>query len=269
MHRLKSVPHSGCKLLESGTGFSLWKPSWVPETVFQHPARVGGQAPGRLRLSLNQLSLNQLSFNQLSLDQLSLMNDRLYAALYDAVLWPAERFYLRHLRRELLARVQGRVLEIGAGTGTNLPHYGKDARVVLSEPDGAMLRRAPLGGTPAVLACAERLAFAAGSFDTVVSTLVLCTVTDPAQALAEIRRVLRPAGQLLLLEHVGSADLRTARWQARLTPAWKKLARGCYLNRDTAAALAEAGFRIQSLERLVPVGILPLILAHAAAPDIL
>ena len=196
------------------------------------------------------------------------MNGHLYAALYDALLWPAERFYLRHLRRELLARVQGRVLEIGAGTGANLAHYGKDARVVLSEPDGAMLRRAPLGGTPAVLACAERLAFAAGSFDTVVSTLVLCNVTDQARALAEIRRVLRPSGQLLLLEHVGSADLRTARWQARLTPAWKKLARGCHLNRNTAAALAQAGFRIQSLERLVPVGILPLILAHAAAPDI-
>ena len=196
------------------------------------------------------------------------MNGHLYAALYDAVLWPAERFYLGRLRRELLARGRGRVLEIGAGTGPNLAHYGKDARVVLSEPDWAMLRRVPRDGTLAVLACAERLAFAAGSFDTIVSTLVLCTVTDQAQALAEIRRVLRPGGRLLLLEHVRSGDLPTARLQACLTPAWKKLARGCHLDRDTAAALTDAGFRIQSLERLVPVGILPLILAHANAPDI-
>ena len=196
------------------------------------------------------------------------MNGHLHAALYDAVLWPAERLYLGPLRRELLARGRGRVLEIGAGTGANSAHYGKDARVVLSEPDWAMLRRARRDGTPAVLARAERLAFAASSFDTVVSTLVLCTVTDQAHALAEIRRVLRPGGHLLLLEHVRSADLPTARLQARLTPTWKKLARGCHLDRDTAAALAEAGFRMQSIQHLVPVGILPLILAHATAPNI-
>ncbi len=199
------------------------------------------------------------------------MNGHLHAALYDAVLWPAERLYLGRLRRELLARVQGRVLEIGAGTGANLAHYGhpgKDARVVLSEPDWAMLRRARRGGALAVLACAERLAFAASSFDTVVSTLVLCTVTDQARALAEIRRVLRPGGHLLLLEHVRSSDRPTARLQARLTPAWKKLARGCHLDRDTEAALVEAGFRMQSMQHLVPVGILPLILAHATAPNI-
>ena len=205
------------------------------------------------------------------------MNGHLHAALYDAVLWPAERLYLGRRRRELLAGVQGRVLEIGAGTGANLAHYGhsgrpghpgKDARVVLSEPDWAMLRRARRGGMLAVLACAERLAFAAGSFDTVVSTLVLCTVTDQARVLAEIRRVLRPGGHLLLLEHVRSADRSTARLQARLTPTWKKLARGCHLDRDTEAALAEAGFRMQSIQHLVPVGILPLILAHATAPNI-
>ncbi len=193
------------------------------------------------------------------------VNDRLYAALYDAVMWPAERFYLDRLRRELLSLARGRLLEIGAGTGANLPHYGGDLRLVLSEPDDAMLRRARRNSAPAVRAAAGQLAFADASFDTVVSTLVLCTVPDQAAALAEVRRVLRAGGELLLLEHVRSSDPTTARLQARLTPGWKKLVRGCHLDRDTAAAVVESGFRIQSLRRLAPVRILPLILVRAIA----
>lgn len=195
------------------------------------------------------------------------MSGRLYAALYDALLWPVERFYFGRLRRELLAAARGRVLEIGAGTGANLPHYGSGVRLVLSEPDPAMLRRAPRRGTPAVVASAEQLAFADGSFDTVVSTLVLCTVADPARVLGEIRRVLRPGGRFLLLEHVRSSNPATAGLQSRLTPGWKKLIRGCHLDRDTASALATAGFRTHSMRQLEPVRILPLILVHATTPD--
>jgi len=190
----------------------------------------------------------------------------LYAAFYDLAMWPAERFYLSRLRRGLLGEARGKVLEIGAGTGANLPYYAGSVRVVLSEPDPWMLRRAELVGRPAMLAAAERLGFASSSFDTVVSTLVLCTVKDPAAALAEVRRVLRPGGGLLLLEHVRSAAPKTARWQTRLTPGWKKLARGCHLDRDTAARVREAGFAILSLERYEPVPLFPLILVHALAP---
>lgn len=191
------------------------------------------------------------------------MNGRLFPVLYDLAMWPAERFYLGRLRRELLAAAGGRVLEIGAGTGANLTHYGRRAQVVLSEPDRAMLHRARLDGRPAVLAAAERLAFAGASFDTVVSTLVLCTVADPAASLAEIRRILRPGGDLLLLEHVRSSDPDTARLQARLTPAWKKLARGCHLDRDTAATVAAAGFQIRLIRHFEPARLFPLILVHA------
>lgn len=195
------------------------------------------------------------------------MSTRLFAVLYDLVMWPAERFCLGRLRRELLSTAGGRILEVGAGTGANLPYYRKGVHLVLSEPDSAMLRRARLAGRPAVLAVAEHLPVADAFFDSVVSTLVQCTVADPAAALAEVRRVLRPGGSFLLLEHVRSPDANTARLQARLTPWWKRLVRGCHLDRDTAAALVAAGFRIESIRHFEPTRIFPLILVRATAPD--
>ncbi len=194
------------------------------------------------------------------------MSGRVYAALFDAFLWPLERLFFARMRRELLAAARGRVLEIGAGTGANLSYYSPDIRLVFSEPDAAMLRRARLDATPAVLASAEQLAFADRVFDTVVSTLVLCTVADPARALAEIRRVLKPGGSLLLLEHVRSSDAATARLQSRLTPAWGKLIRGCHLDRDTLATVTAAGFRTESVRRLQLTRILPFMLVQALAP---
>lgn len=161
-------------------------------------------------------------------------------------------------RKEVIAGCRGRVLEVGIGTGANLPHYGPDVTEVVGiEPDAAMLDRArqasrklPLS-FPLTLAVgdAQALDFPDESFDTVLMCLVLCTIPDPLRALREARRVLKPGGQLLFLEHVRSPDQGVAKWQDRLTPAWKHLACGCHLNRDTAATFREAGFRFQSLRR--------------------
>src|SRR5262249_6347842 len=130
---------------------------------------------------------------------------------------------LRDRRRSLLARAEGDVLEIGAGTGENLAFYGERvATLTLAEPEEPMARRLDVridGQSPpvqAVRARAEALPFADDSFDTVVSSLVLCTVDDPVQALDEVRRVLRPGGTLLFLEHVRSDEHRLARRQDRL-----------------------------------------------------
>jgi ubiquinone/menaquinone biosynthesis C-methylase UbiE len=184
---------------------------------------------------------------------------RVFAAMYDRSLAATEDAGLRERRAALLRDARGRVLEIGAGTGLNLPHYGEAvATLVLAEPEPAMAARLraraaalPAGAPPVevVDAPAERLPFPDGSFDTVVSTLVLCTVRDQPAALAEIRRVLAPGGVLLFLEHVRAEDPGLARWQDRLDPLWRHVGHGCRCNRDTAAALAAAGLRAERLER--------------------
>jgi SAM-dependent methyltransferase len=142
-------------------------------------------------------------------------------------------------RAALLAGAQGHVLEIGTGTGLNVRHYPQGVDVVYTEPDPAMARRVPV-----VPAAAEELPFADGSFDTVVSTLVLCSVSDLDRAIAEIRRVLAADGRLLFLEHVRAEEgSRLARWQDRLNPAWHAVA-GCDCNRRTLDALARV-FRLE------------------------
>lgn len=184
---------------------------------------------------------------------------RILAAFYDLMLARAERSCLRAWRAELLADAGGEVLEIGAGTGLDLPHYRRAQvrRLVLAEPDPAMRRR--LGRRLAadaftageiVDARAEALPFGDASFDCVVSALVLCSVGDPRLALAELHRVLRPGGRLLLLEHVAAApDSRLHRWQKRIDPLWRRCAGGCRLVRETRAALVDAGFAVDALER--------------------
>lgn len=170
---------------------------------------------------------------------------RIFAALYDRMLAGTEEAGLRERRRALLARARGRVLEIGAGTGLNLDHYGPEvSELVLTEPEEAMARRLRARSTrgQVVEAPADRLPFPDDSFDSVVSTLVLCTVPDQPGALAEIRRVLKPGGRLLFLEHVRSHDAGLAKWQDRILPIWRVVGHGCHPNRDTAAALARAGF---------------------------
>ena len=186
---------------------------------------------------------------------------RLAAAFYDRLLASFEQKWLRQKRCELLRWSQGRVLEIGGGTGANLPCYSASTRVVLSEPDRPMLAKARLKLREArlsadLLLCrAEDLPFQSQSFDTVVSTLVLCSVSDPSRSLREIARVLKRGGRFLFLEHTRAEKSTAAKWQDRLTPLWSRLALGCHLNRTTVASIQQAGFHIARLERHLPPGL--------------
>jgi len=181
----------------------------------------------------------------------------IFAALYDPIRASAERRCIGGRRRRLLAGARGAVLEIGGGTGANLTHYRDVDRVTIAEPDPFMRNRIGPKLEDARVpvevsaAGAESLPFPDGSFDTVVSTLVLCTVPDQETALDEVRRVLRPGGRLLFIEHVRAAE-PMARWQDRLEPLWRRLLGGYHLNRDTVAAIEEAGFEIETFESFYP-----------------
>src|SRR5262245_7830936 len=176
------------------------------------------------------------------------------ARLYDPFLALGERQGMRDHRRALLARARGLTLELGAGTGLNLAHYPAGVELVLSEPEPAMRaaleRRVSRSGRPVrvLSAPAEALPFAHATFDTVVSTMVLCTVQDAAAAVAEARRVLKPGGRLLFVEHVRAQSPGLARWQDRLARPWAAFAQGCHCNLDTEALLA----RELRLERVAP-----------------
>jgi ubiquinone/menaquinone biosynthesis C-methylase UbiE len=184
---------------------------------------------------------------------------RLFALTYDRLMASTERAGLADIRAQLLADASGHVLEVGAGTGHNLPHYGSAVRTLtLTEPDPSMLHRLQrtadsAGRSSTVLrAPAEDLPFDDASFDTVVSTLVLCGVEDQPRAAREIRRVLRPGGRLLLVEHVRSDDEALARRQDRMN--WFcRLFAGCDCNRPTQQTLQRSGFAIDE----VAVGQLP------------
>ena len=199
-----------------------------------------------------------------------------FARVYDPFLALGERSGMRELRRETLVAARGRVLEVGAGTGLNVQLYpGTVTGITLAEPDAPMaarLRRRVSGAShpvEVVQAPAEQLPFADGSFDTVVSTLVLCTVADMAASLREIGRVLAPGGQLLFVEHVRAGHGRLVRWQERLHEPWRRFACGCHCNRDTAVALRDNGFAVERVQehrwRRMPRIVQPL-LAGIASP---
>lgn len=201
---------------------------------------------------------------------------RAFAVLYDPGLARSERAGLAAKRHELLSGASGRVLEIGAGTGLNLAHYPHAvSELVLTEPEEPMARRLEQKASRSALAAtivrapSERLPFGDDSFDTVVSTLVLCTVPDPSATLRELRRVLRPAGRLLFLEHVRSQDPGLATWQDRWHPLWVRVGHGCHCNRETLDTIAGAGFDVGEVAHDRIPGALPivgpLILGHAAA----
>jgi ubiquinone/menaquinone biosynthesis C-methylase UbiE len=181
------------------------------------------------------------------------------APVYDRFTHKTEEAGLREMRQSLVGEASGRVLEVGAGTGLNLPHYAESVEsLVLTEPQSPMLRRlrdkareqapnAELRQAPA-----EELPFEDESFDTVVSTLVLCGA-DQEQSLGEVRRVLRPGGRLLFLEHVRSEDdPDLGRFQDRMN--WlNRLVVGCDCNRRTLAAIEQAGFTVSKVEhKLLP-----------------
>ncbi len=170
----------------------------------------------------------------------------LHAAMRQEVLLP--------FRTRVAGAAGGRVLEIGIGSGLNLPLYGPDvSEVVGVDPSPALLSRAgdAAGRCRAPVTLLEGSAEALGledrSFDTVVTTWSLCTIPDARQALAEVRRVLRPGGVLLFVEHGRAPEPGVARWQDRLDPIWTRIAGGCHLNRAMDVLLRDAGFRLDAL----------------------
>ena len=165
-----------------------------------------------------------------------------------------------------MGKACGRTVEIGSGTGLNLPHYPPDLDdLTLAEPDPGMRSRLDKklmdGARQAHLidAPAERLPYADGSVDTIVSTFVLCTVDAPDAALREIVRVLHPAGQLLFIEHVRSDSPSLARWQDRLAEPWRRFGRGCRCNRPTTDTIAAAGFVLDDVQEASWRGMPPIV----------
>ena len=194
---------------------------------------------------------------------------RVFAALYDRTLRGSEDAGLRALRARLLAQARGRTVELGAGTGANLSCYPGAVDVIFTEPDRDMGRKLRANAPHATVlqAPADALPFLDHSVDTLVSTLVLCTVPSVDAVLAEARRVLKPGGRLLFLEHVRHPDPARARRQDRWNPVQRAVARGCNLNRSTPDLMAAAGWTVSGLERhpfpKAPSVLQPLVLASA------
>lgn len=180
---------------------------------------------------------------------------RCFAAIYEPLMQATENGGNGERRAAVLVRARGTVVELGAGTGLNLPHYPSAVELVLTEPEQPMARRllerlTQSGRHARVLqAPAERIPLPDASADTVVCTLVLCTVPDLDATLAEIRRLLRPDGRLLFIEHVAAEPgTRLRRWQDRLERPWRRFAHGCHTNRDTVQALRNAGFALEQID---------------------
>lgn len=198
---------------------------------------------------------------------------RVMALAYDPFLWLGEIAGMRRRRRALVADARGRVLEIGAGTGLNAAHYPDTVDdLLMTEPEPGMrrrlARRLARHALPArvIAAPAERLPLPDASVDTVVSTLVLCTVTDPEGALREIARVLRPDGQVLFIEHVRGSSKLLAACQDILVRPWRAFAGGCECNRPTADVMRACGFTVEATAhawRAMPAIVRPLVVGRA------
>ena len=164
---------------------------------------------------------------------------------------------LTGVRAELLRQAQGRVLELGIGSGSSLRYYTPEVTELVGlEPSAALLAQcrkrleqipeAP--PTKLLQGDAESLPWPDGHFDAVVAFLVFCTIGEPARAAREMRRVLRPGGQLIFFEHVSAREPGLARWQQRLNPLWSRMACGCQLNRDTRRCFEQAGFDMADVQ---------------------
>ena len=204
----------------------------------------------------------------------------LTAFFYDSFMAKTEEACLRDWRHRLLEQVSGDVLEVGAGTGANIRFYSGDVnRLVLSEPDKHMrklLKRQvdihDLGNVSIIGGTAEQIESEDESFDYVVTTLVCCSVTNLNTCLSEFRRVLRPGGRFVFLEHVAAADgTSRRRWQNRINPIWKTFMGNCHLNRETEQAIVAEGFEIIKIEResmrKAPPIVRPTIRGIAIKPD--
>ena len=203
---------------------------------------------------------------------------RLVARFYDHHMQRLDQLCLAQWRRQLLDPLFGRVVEIGAGTGGNLEYYSAQvAELILAEPDEAMrgqlekrLRRQPRSGVRVAGWKAEAIPLASGSVDFVVSTLVFCSLDDPRRAAAEIRRILKPGGRLVVMEHVAAVDRPGLRfWQRFWQPLWRRIACNCHPARETAEYLCQSGlipdFRCEAMLG-VPAIFSPMIVGAAVKP---
>jgi ubiquinone/menaquinone biosynthesis C-methylase UbiE len=155
-----------------------------------------------------------------------------------------------------VSEATGEALEIGVGTGANFTHYPSEVTGLTAiEPSRGMNTRArrtrDQASVPVRLVAGDgqSLPFASGSFDTVLALFVLCTISDPDRTLSEARRVLKPGGKLLFMEHVSAPEPGLRRWQRRLEPIWKRIGCGCHLTRDTESKIAAAGFEVTTIDR--------------------
>ncbi|WP_169730410.1 class I SAM-dependent methyltransferase [Salinispira pacifica] len=167
--------------------------------------------------------------------------------LYNSFMRPLEHAGLRNYRKEIISRARGRVLEIGAGTGNNRPYYNMNAlsELLFTDYEPLQLMEECCAADHADV---QSLHYPDNSFDTVVATLVFCSVPDVSRGLAEIRRVLKPGGRYLFIEHVASCSPGIRRFQTIFTPLWRKIAENCHLDRDTLALIRNGGFQIDSLK---------------------
>lgn len=178
-----------------------------------------------------------------------------FPKLYDILMGPFERRGFGAIRRQLIQKASGEVLEIGSGTGLNFPYYINAKKVTAIEPDPLMrqlsLPRAQQAHVHIELmsANAEKLPFPDNHFDTIVCTLVLCTIPDPIKALEEISRVCKPDGQLFIFEHVKIDHPFLGPLQDRLTPVWRRLCDGCHLNRPTLELVKQSNFKMINEKR--------------------
>lgn len=207
----------------------------------------------------------------------------LMSKIYDSTCIPSEKAGLTEWRAEILSSLNGNVLEVGAGTGFNLPHYTqKVSRLVLSDPDKHMIRRLKKKRSQQIdermeimtASLNNKLPMDDNTFDSVVSTLVLCSVKDVKFALSEIKRVLRPGGRFAFLEHI-AADKKFNRklhkLQGRVEPLWKLVMDNCHLRRETDNFITQAGFNIEWIKRdfipKAPPWVTPSIRGIARKPD--
>ncbi|WP_224240396.1 class I SAM-dependent methyltransferase [Hyalangium gracile] len=176
------------------------------------------------------------------------------ALIYDALMAPLGWMGLTQARQRLVAGVHGRVLEVGTGTGLALPGYPQDVDSITAldiDPESLMRARQRRPGVGIVLGNVQQLPFRDRSFDFVISSLVFCSVDEPALGLSEIHRVLRLGGELRMLEHVRAPSPRLARLQDRVTPLWSRMTGGCRLNRDTFSLVQAAGFDVTRRAQLL------------------
>ncbi|HLR63663.1 MAG TPA: class I SAM-dependent methyltransferase [Lentibacillus sp.] len=177
-----------------------------------------------------------------------------FPSIYDMAMRPLEKTKFNKIRKTLVNQAIGRVLEIGSGTGMNFPHYKNATQVDAIEPNPLMkeraLKRMERSRIPiqTYLVEAEKLPFADNTFDSVVATLVFCTIPEPMKALQEIQRVSKPNAKILLFEHVRVDKALLGKTQDVLTPLWKKACDGCHLNRDTLELIKQSNLSVMEVD---------------------